>query len=144
MADQNYNNHRRAVPGFHIVLSLLLFAGIVVSIVNIFRHPPHSGSFISSVLIALLFVCGLIMFWYIRKFPIAVQDRSIKAEETMRYFILTGKRLDSRLTIRQIIALRFADDDELVALVERALNENLTSTDIKKAIKNWRADHLRA
>jgi len=72
------------------------------------------------------------------------QDRAIRAEENLRYFALTGKLLDSRLTISQIIALRFAPDNELLALTDRALKENLSSTAIKKAIQHWKADHYRA
>jgi hypothetical protein len=56
---------------------------------------------------------------------------------------MTGKLLDSRLTIRQIIGLRFAGDDEFVALARRAADENLSADDIKKAVKNWRADYYR-
>lgn len=144
MADQNYSNHKRFVPGFHILLSLLLIGGTVVSIINIFRHPAYSGGHVSSILIALLFICGFFIFWYMRQFPIKAQDRAIRAEETLRYFILTGKRFDSRLTMSQIIALRFASDDELEQLADRAVNENLSSADIKKAIQNWRADNHRA
>ena len=49
------------------------------------------------------------------------------------------------LTVPQIVALRFAPDDELAGLVERSLNGEFTGTkDLKQAIKNWRGDHLRA
>lgn len=51
--------------------------------------------------------------------------------------------LDSRLTRSQIIALRFADDTEYGALSDKAISENLSSTDIKKAVQQWRADHHR-
>ena len=143
MTEQNFSNHRRFVPGFHIVLSLLLIGGIIISIINVLRHPANSDGHVSSVLITLLFVCGLLISWYVRQFPIKAQDRAIRAEEGLRVFILTGKALDRRLTIGQIAALRFASDDELVALATRAIAENLSPSDIKKSIKNWRADHHR-
>jgi hypothetical protein len=57
--------------------------------------------------------------------------------------VLTGKLMDPRLTIRQIIGLRFAPDEEFVALAQRAVAENLSETDIKKAVKNWKADDYR-
>ncbi|HEY4155010.1 MAG TPA: DUF6526 family protein, partial [Puia sp.] len=60
-----------------------------------------------------------------------------------RYFSLTGKLLDSRLTLSQIIALRFAPDNEFVELADRALKENLNNSSIKKAIRQWKADHHR-
>jgi hypothetical protein len=143
MTEQNFSNHRRFVPGFHILLSLLLIGGIIISIINVIRHPANSGGHVSSALITLLFVCGLLIFWYVRQFPIKAQDRAIRAEESLRFFIITGKALDNRLTIGQIAALRFASDDEVVMLAGRAVTENLSPTDIKKSIKNWRADHYR-
>lgn len=84
------------------------------------------------------------MFWYMRQFPIKAQDRAIRAEESLRYFILTGKPISRALTIGQIAALRFAEDEEFVALIDKALAENLSADDIKKTIKNWKADHHRA
>ena len=62
----------------------------------------------------------------------------------MRHFVITGKTLDPRLTIGQIIALRFAPDEEYLELIQRTIAENLEPADIKKAIKNWKADHHRA
>jgi hypothetical protein len=144
MKEQSYTNHRRYVTGFHIVLSLLLIAGTIISIINSVRHPLGKPGSVTAALIVLLFVCGLIIFWYMRTFPIKVQDRAIRAEEGLRYFILTGKALDERLTIGQIIALRFAANDELVSLADRAVTENLSPDDIKKSIKSWRADNHRA
>ncbi len=71
------------------------------------------------------------------------QDRAIRAEESLRYFILSGKAIDKRLTLSQIIALRFASDEEFLELAEKAAAGNLSNKDIKKAIQNWRADHHR-
>ena len=61
----------------------------------------------------------------------------------MRHFVLTGKLLDKNLTMSQIIALRFADNDEFVDLVQKASANNMSSKDIKQAIQTWRADHDR-
>jgi Family of unknown function (DUF6526) len=144
MKEQNYTNHRRYVTGFHIVLGFLLIAGTIISIINSVRHSMGRPGFVSAALIVLLFLCSLIIFWYMRTFPIKAQDRAIRAEEGLRYFILTGKALDSRLTIGQIIALRFAGNDELISLADRAVTENLSPDDIKKSVKNWRADNHRA
>jgi hypothetical protein len=144
MTDQNFDNHRRYVKGFHFVLSALLLIGLICSIINVVRHPENHGGHVSSVLIALMYVCAMMMFWYIRQFPLRAQDRAIRGEENLRYFILTRKALDSSLTINQVIALRFAPDDEFVPLVDRAVAEKLSPDDIKKAIKSWKADHHRA
>jgi hypothetical protein len=47
------------------------------------------------------------------------------------------------VTTRQVISLRFAPDEELVALAQKAAEENLSEDEIKKAIKNWRSDDYR-
>jgi len=140
MNGQNFTNHRRYVKGYHYLLSALLIIGTIVSIVNIVRHQPNEGGFISALLILLLFVCGLLIARFVRTFPLKAQDRAIRAEESLRYFILTRKPLDSRISIQQTAALRFAPDDEFVPLVDRTVAENLSPDDIKKAIKNWKSD----
>jgi Family of unknown function (DUF6526) len=76
-------------------------------------------------------------------FPLGTQDRVIRAEENLRYYVLTGKLLPADIRMGQVIALRFAPDEELEALVNRALNENLSPNEIKKAIKNWKGDYNR-
>ena len=63
--------------------------------------------------------------------------------ENLRYYLLTGKTLDAKLKVRQIIGLRFASDEEFPALVEKALKEKLSEKDIKKSIINWRPDYYR-
>lgn len=142
MTDQNFANHKRNVPGFHFVLTLLLTAGFILAIVNVVKHWQSDG-LLTSLLILLIFTCMFFMFWFMRAFPIKAQDRAIRAEESLRYFILTRQPLNTTLTIGQIAALRFAPDDELLPLVEKTIAENLQPDDIKKAIKNWRADHHR-
>ena len=142
METQNYSNHPRFVKGYHIVLSLLLIVGLILSVINFFRHL-HFAGLASSALIVWIFVCLLFCSWFLRAFPLKAQDRAIRAEESLRYFILTGKAIDKRITIAQIIALRFASDEEFLPLVDRAATENLTPKQIKEAIKNWRADYHR-
>lgn len=143
MESQNFSNHSRYVKGFHFLLSALLLAGIIGALVNIYRHLHYPG-LLSCILILLIFLCVSYMYWFVRQFPIKAQDRAIRAEEGLRYFILTGKAIDNRITMPQIIALRFAHDDEFLALADKAVAENLSNKDIKKAIQNWRADHHRA
>ncbi len=140
---QNYSNHVRIVPGYHIVLSSLLIIGTIIAAVNALRHPPNSGGFVSAILIEDAFACALLLGWYSRQFPLKAQDRAIRAEENLRYYALTGKLLDDRLNIRQTIALRFAPDEEFVDLVDKAVQDGMSPEDIKKAIVEWRADHHR-
>ena len=85
----------------------------------------------------------LFAFAFLRSFALKAQDRAIRAEENFRYYLLTNKPLPSALSMRQIVGLRFASDDEFVALAEKAAKENLTEEAIKKAIKNWKGDYYR-
>ncbi len=78
-----------------------------------------------------------------RVFALKAQDRAISAEENLRSFATTGKLLDPKLTTRQIIGLRFAGDDEYADLAKKAVANNMSEDDIKKAIKNWKSDEYR-
>jgi Family of unknown function (DUF6526) len=138
MQDQNFKNHARLVPEFHFLMLGITVTVIILSVINLFF-----GITLSSVMFFLLGISSLIGFLKIRRFPLTVQDRAIRAEENLRYFTLTGKLFDSRLTINQIVALRFASNEEFVALTERAINENMSNKEIKKAIQNWKSDHHR-
>jgi hypothetical protein len=57
--------------------------------------------------------------------------------------VLTGKLLDPAISIRQVVALWFASDDEFAALAERAVKESLSADEIKRAVRVWRADTYR-
>jgi hypothetical protein len=84
-----------------------------------------------------------VMAWYIRIFPLRAQDRAIRAEERFRYYMLTKKEYPQSLRMSQIIALRFASDEEFVALLDRAVKEELSANEIKMAITNWKGDYYR-
>lgn len=140
--EQNYKNHTRMVTGYHRILVILLLSGLIGSVINL-TESVNSPAFYSASLIVLLFVCCIFIVWYTRSFPLKAQDRAIRAEENFRYYILTGRPLPSELRLSQIIALRFASDEEFPGLVEKALKENMNSKAIKKSIQNWRADHHR-
>src|ERR1019366_3934590 len=93
--------------------------------------------------IVVLTISLLLLFFFCRVFPLKAQDRAIRAEENLRHFALTGRLLDKRLSVKQIVGLRFASDGEFVALAQRAADESLTPDAIKRAVKNWRADTYR-
>lgn len=141
MKEQNYKNHRRFVKGYHVVSTLLLLLLLVGAIVNLVTSG-HDNIYSASLLVLSTIVLVFIGF-YARTFALRAQDRTIKAEENFRCYLLTGKTLDTKLKVRQIIGLRFASDEEFPALVEKALKENLSEEDIKKSISNWRSDDYR-
>jgi len=94
-----------------------------------------------------LFVISIVLFslfTYARSFALRAQDRAIRAEENFRHYLLTGKPLDTRITMRQTIGLRFASDEELPELAKKAAETGISEDEIKKSIKNWKADNERA
>lgn len=140
---QNYSNHRRWVPLYHFVLALMVLATAIGAGINFFKTMGGPG-FYSGSLIFVTSLSMLITFFYFRAFALKAQDRAIRAEENFRHFVLTGKPLDTNLTMRQIIGLRFAVDGEFEELAKKAVSENMSENDIKKAIKNWKPDTYRA
>lgn len=143
MQTQNYANHKQFVPMFHGVLFSILVLTLIGSFVNLYRSLGDHQRLYSASLIVVLDVAVLLLFFFCRIFALKAQDRAIRAEENLRHFVLTGSLLDPRLTIRQVIGLRFAADEEFVQLASRAAEENLSEDAIKRAVKNWRADTYR-
>ena len=143
METQNYANHRRFIPTYHIVLFGVIVLTLIGSFVNLYRSLGDHQRIYSASLIVAIMICLLLLFYFCRVFPLKAQDRAIRAEENFRHYVFTGKLLDPKLTIRQIIGLRFASDREFVALAQKAAAESLSEDAIKKAIQNWRADTYR-
>ena len=142
MKEQNFKNHPRVVIGYHIISFVAILALLIGSFINL-AHSAKENLYSAS-LICLIALILALFFIYLRTFPLKAQDRAIRAEENLRHFILTGKTLSDKLTINQIIALRFASDAEYLDLVTKAIEQNLAPKQIKESIKNWRADHHRA
>jgi hypothetical protein len=140
---QNYSNHGRFVPLFHGGLFGILVLTFIGACVNAWKSAGNHEVFYSASLILVLTLACILLFFFCRIFPLKAQDRAIRAEENLRHYVLTGKLLDPRLTVRQIIGLRFAPDEEFVDLAKRAAEEGLSEDDIKKSIKNWKADEYR-
>jgi hypothetical protein len=143
MAQQTYATHRQLVPLYHYVLSCLILATLIGSFVNLAHVMGTPGLYSASLIVALSVAAALLMV-FCRSFALKAQDRAIRAEEQLRHYVLTGKLLDSRLSMRQIVGLRFASDTEFVALARRAADENLAPEAIKKAVAVWRPDTYRA
>lgn len=141
MKQQTLKTHKKLVLGHHAISFFGIFALIIGSIIN-YNNAAEDNLYSASLLILVSFILLLVWF-YLRAFALKAQDRAIKAEEKLRYFILTGKAMSENVTIRQIIGLRFASDEEFPTLVEKAEKENLSENDIKKAIKTWKPDTYR-
>lgn len=143
MENQNYGNHRRFVPLYHFVLTGLVLVTLLGSIYNLYRAFARGAGRGEAGLVFLIVVMVFISGAYLRIFALKAQDRAIRAEENLRYFAMQGALLDPRLDIRQIVGLRFASEEEFVALAQRAAEEGLSENEIKKAVKTWRADTYR-
>lgn len=141
MKQQNYNNHSRLLLGYHGILFLIILVLLIGSIRNLLKSSDDN--LYSASLLVLIPIIFLVFMYYARAFSLKAQDRAIKAEENFRYYLLTGKALSSKLTMRQIIGLRFASDDEFVSLADKAVKERLSEKEIKKSIKNWKPDTYR-
>jgi uncharacterized membrane protein len=142
MQEQNYKNHLRYVPAYHFLASGALLAVLVGSIVNLVTSSKDN-LYSASLILALTLILVVVWF-YARRFATKVQDRAIRAEENFRHYLLTGKPIDRGLRMSQIVALRFASDEEFPALAQRAVAEGLSNKQIKQAVKLWKADHHRA
>jgi hypothetical protein len=141
MSEQNFNNHGRYITSWHWVTGGAILLVLIGSIIT-FIHSEGNLRHAALMLIGISLILSS-LFWFSRRFALKAQDRAIRAEENFRHFILTGKPLDTRLRMSQIVALRFAPDDEFVSLTKKAIEENLSQKEIKRSIKNWKADHNR-
>jgi hypothetical protein len=139
---QSFANHARMVPGYHYVTGPLTFTYLVWSLVRAFTQRDADALYALTGAGALFGVYA-----YTRLFPLKVQDRLIRLEERLRLERRLPAELAARvpeLTERQLIALRFASDEELESLVREVLEGRVTAAkQIKQRVRNWRADHFR-
>lgn len=143
MKQQHYHNHKQVPKDFFLGWAPLALLVLLISTGNLIRAIVVHGDWIAALSIFACSFCLSWLAWFARQFAIKAQDRAIRAEENLRFFALKGKLLPKKLRLSQIIALRFASDDEFVELVERAEREDLRSEEIKKLIRNWKGDHHR-
>jgi hypothetical protein len=139
---QTYANHARFHPPFHFFLAPGSIVLLILTIINVVRHYRQLEAWILVLFGVLFFVAVFLL----RSNALRVQDRLIRLEERLRLKALLAAELGSRipdLTESQLIALRFASDEELSALVAKVLAGNMQSKEIKKAIVMWRADTFR-
>src|SRR5690349_15625772 len=138
---QSFANHAKWDPLFHFFLSPVALLMVVGGIVAVARNPGWD-----SARYLLLSVWLFLLLFRVRTYSLKVQDRVIRLEERLRLATVLPDGLRPRvpeLTEAQLIALRFASDEEAPALAERALNEKLAPRDLKKAVRNWRPDYWR-
>jgi hypothetical protein len=141
-APQSFENHAKIVPGYHRWTASLLAIPTLY-----FGYRAAADPSVERAMYFVFAVGVLFAAYYLRAFPLGVQDRLIRLEERLRMERVLPADLRPRigeLTARQMVALRFASDDELPELTRRVLDQGITDRkEIKRAIRSWRADHQR-
>lgn len=142
MTPQTFANHTRWQPWFHFFVAPVMLINFFWAVVVFFKDPNRNTGWWIVVSVALLVLAFLV-----RLNSLKVQDRLIRLEEKLRYQQLLSPALCQQagtLHAGQIVALRFAGDDELEELVSAVLAGKFSkNADIKRAIRNWRADTFR-
>jgi hypothetical protein len=128
---------------YHVVTFTILLVLFISSIYYTIDEAVKGMSMKPGLFLFLISFVMLSLFTYARLFALKAQDRAIRAEENFRHYMLTGRPLDSKLSIRQIVGLRFASDEEFPELAKKAAESGMSEDDIKKAVKNWRGDYYR-
>jgi hypothetical protein len=138
---QNLKNHARFDPAYHFLLFAVYLLNLIYAGFHLYRQPSLSSGWY--LVVSLLAVVPLLK---LRTYPLKVQDRVIRLEERLRLQTLAPQEWRTqlhRLNEDQLIAIRFAADDEVVELATQALEQNLTRKQIKERIRNWRPDNWR-
>lgn len=143
MEKQTFKNYIRYYTPHHFVYYPIVVTFIVFSIYFAFTTEDKLiWAFISAIFIVLFCLAFMLR----QHYALILQNRIVRLELRYRYFALTWKRfedIENQLKDDQIFALRFAPDEELKELIEKTLSENLSGTEIKKAIINWKGDYER-
>jgi len=139
---QTYADHVRRIPKLYAAGALALLLALVGQAVLLALRPTWEGA------VGLLAIFGAaVAIAYARTSAQVVQNRLIRLEERLRLERLLPADLAAHipeLSVGQLIALRFASDGEVAELVRAVLAEHLTGRDeIKRRVREWRADHLR-
>jgi hypothetical protein len=138
-APQNYANHAHRPMLWTVGNMIWLAAVVLLTLAWGGRNTLYPGL----LLLAASLWCSLAIG---RVYITALQDRIIRLEMRVRAASLLSPAQAAdleRLSIKQIVALRFSSDAEMPALLERAVREQLTPDQIKRAVQHWVADDLR-
>ena len=139
---QTFENHVRMLPAYHYVAIPLIALNFFVTLYQAVVHFSWANLMAFGLAVALVLLSLLV-----RVMAITVQDRVIRLEETLRMRALLPADLQPRIgefSVKQLVALRFAGDDELPDLARKVLEEKIVDQKaIKQAVRHWRADYLR-
>lgn len=143
MESQSYKNHIRYYTPHHFVFYPVMLVLMAVSAWFVFTKEE---SLLWGFMCVLCVVITWVAYMMRQHYALTVQNRIVLLELRYRFFAKTGERFEmyeTMLSDGQLFALRFASDDELLPLIQRAINESLSPDEIKKTIQNWQPDHRR-
>ena len=140
---QTFENHVRMLPAYHYVAFPLFALNVLYALYQAVVHFSWANLMALGLAVALM-----LLFFLARMMAVSVQDRVIRLEETLRMRALLPPDLQPRigeLSVKQMVALRFAGDDELPELARKVLDGRIEDQKtIKQMVRHWRADYLRA
>ncbi len=145
---QNLKNHRKYYPLHHFIFYPIMLILLVLSLFEFWDNAvdDRGVSLIWLVVSAVIISIIVLSFMLRQHYALGLQDRLIINEFKFRYFALTGKRLENlsyQFSDAQIFALRFSEDEDLIELINKTIENDLSSSKIKQNIKNWKADNKR-
>ena len=148
MSDQNLKNYRKYYPLHHFIFYPISLVLLFICLFQIFININHNSSFVKiwSAIAAVVILMIVLSLMLRQHYALGLQDRIIVNEFKLRYYTLTGNRLENstyHFSDAQIFALRFAADDELMDLMHQTVQNNWSPSKIKRNIKNWKADNSR-
>lgn len=144
MIKQAYNNHRQYYPAHHFVFYPIVFVFLILCIYKLNSDSENTAVWLA--ITALIVLITFLALMLRQHYALNNQNRIVRLELRLRYFILTQKRfedVESKLTRGQLFALRFASDGELIELISLALEKNLSADEIKRSVNVWLADDMR-
>ena len=145
---QNLKNHRKYYPLHHFIFYPIMLILLVLSLFEFWDNAvdERGVSLIWLVVSAVIISIIILSFMLRQHYALGLQDRLIINEFKFRYFALTGKRLETlsyQFSDAQIFALRFSEDEDLIELINKTIENDWSSSEIKQNIKNWKADNKR-
>jgi H+/Cl- antiporter ClcA len=150
MQEQNFHNHTKSEPKF-ISIALLWILFIIIGIFLLYAVTSATAAqWVQQywhIWLYLWFWCIIIiialLLLTVRSYATKLQDRIIRQEVEFRYFVMTQQTIDPRITLKQMIALRFAWDEEFISICKQVADQQLEPITIKHVIKHWKPDHVR-
>lgn len=144
MRQQAYDNHKKYYYPHHFVFYPVLLGLILFSARTAMKDPEQSRVWWA--ITAIFILLAWLSFMVRQHYALTVQNRIVRLELRLRYYQLTQKRLEDvekQLSFKQLAALRFASDEELPELLQKAIDNKLSADQIKKCVRNWLPDTMR-